>query len=140
MNPADVFISNDNILKFERRGPGWGHGGYHSDARWDSSIILLNGIRKEYTEEEFTIKDIWGNTKLAKGIIKIDRDNKTLEVNISVNGQPYEFNGRYSFSKSLAKSTETTYYPNGQKKAVIEYEDGIEINRTEWDKNGNLIQ
>ena len=139
-NPAEVFLNNGNTLVFEQRGSGLGSCGYVSDAVWDDSKITLDGIRSEYSDGEFWVFSHGDSPSPAKGLISIDRVKKIIIVDITEGGKPYKFNGCYSFSDALSARTETSYYSNGQKNAVIEYRDDVEVRRIEWDTNGNLIQ
>ena len=98
INPTDVFNNNEDMLKFERRGSGWGSCGYVSDAQWESSNIKLDGIRSEYSDGQFSIFRYREPSPPVSGLITIDRVKKILVMGITVNGEPYIFNGCYHSS------------------------------------------
>ncbi len=83
-------------LVIAKRGSGFGSGGYVTNAYWGGDVIKLVGNKTRYETGEFEFAgehSAW--TEKATGFIVLDRTNKTAEIAIRIDGQPYEFNGHY---------------------------------------------
>lgn len=97
VNPME-FANSGQVLKFEEVGSGIGSDGYVSNGTWASSEIRLMGSRSIYSEDKFEIFSYHGGPKeRTRGTITVDRAERTILVDVSIDGRPYKFNGRYSY-------------------------------------------
>ena len=71
---------------------------------WDSVTMRLHGMKKIYQGGDFEFLGEHSSYNLSKsGGISLDREQKALDVNITINGRPYKYNGHYFYHEDLAQ-------------------------------------
>jgi hypothetical protein len=71
---------------------------------WDRVTMRLYGMKNVYQGGDFAFLGKHSPYNISKsGEISLDREKKALDVNISINGRPYKYNGHYLYHEDPAQ-------------------------------------
>jgi hypothetical protein len=64
-------------------------------------VIKLNGVKERYSASEFEITDsfqrTWKGSEEMNGLIFVDRNSRTVFIDVFLKGKPFERNGRHHY-------------------------------------------
>jgi len=69
----------------------------------DHATIVLHGERPTYEGGQFELAEGLSDLNLSKsGGVRVDREQRRLEIRVAIAGKPWKFNGVFSYDESAA--------------------------------------